>query len=152
MKSRSTLIVLNIFSVIIQTSFLLELFGTKLNPNLVATVVFSMLLVGDTASAYLSAFVGGLLLDIVSGGVIGLGAFLFTLFVWLYSHLHSFYLRNMFVSLFFATLYFYIFRLVTAQTLVFDGWIFAGSFLTAVMGQLLSLVFRSKSAYEKITY
>ena len=140
MKSRSALILLNIFSVIIQTSFLLEVFGSKLNPNLVGAVVFSMLLVKDTTSAYLSAFVGGLLLDIVSGGVAGLGTFLFTLFVWLYSRFHSFYLRNMFVSLFFATLCFYIFKLVTAQTIAFDGWIFVGSLLTAIIGQFLSLV------------
>lgn len=145
MKNKSVLILINIFSVIIQTSFLQEFFGNKINPNLVAIIVFAMLLKGSITSAYLSAIVGGLFLDLVSGGIVGLSAFLFTLFVWLYSQLHSFYLRNMFARLFFATTCFYFFKLLITRSLVFDGWLIVGSLFTAALGQLFSLFLEQSS-------
>lgn len=139
MKKNYTLILLNIFSIILQTSFLLEIFGPKLNPNLLAAIVFALVLVGAYTSAYTSALFGGLLLDILSGGVLGLGSFILTVFVFIHSYLYSFYLRNTFIGILFATACFYFYKLLLSRTFVIDGWLVLGALLTAVLGQIFSL-------------
>jgi hypothetical protein len=150
MRKTHLLVLLNIFLIIVQTSFLYEIFGAKMNPNLLAATVFALVLIGDTTSAYLSALIGGLFLDIISGGVIGLGAFILTLFVMLHSYLYSFYLRNVFIGVVFATLCFYAYRLLLSRDFIFDGWLLAGSLLTAVIGQLLSIFLKGWN--EKTTF
>jgi hypothetical protein len=150
MKKTTTYALFIIFSAIIQTSFLRELFGTAANTNLVAAFVLALVIIDDYEGAYWASLLGGIFLDIILGSSIGLSSLMLCIFVWLYSQLKSFYLRNFFSSLIFSTFYFYTLKLVVSHVVVFDGWIIFGALLTAILGKIISLFL--KGYYEKVKF
>ena len=60
--------------VLVQESFLLEFFGSYLNPSLVIALAYGLLLTDDESLALYSGFFGGLMLDMVGVGLVGLSS------------------------------------------------------------------------------
>ncbi len=71
MKKILILLVVNIFLVLIQVSFLRELVGPVLMPNLVIAFAFAFFFADREDLALTSAFIGGLLLDLFWFSIIG---------------------------------------------------------------------------------
>lgn len=144
-----TIIILNIFSAILQSSFFSAIFGYYLNPNLYASICFSLVLNENFSLAYISALFGGIFLDIISGSTLGLSSLGLCIFVWVYQFLYKFYLRSWVASFAFATIFFYLLRLVLARSFLINIPLTISAVLSALFGYLLS--FLLKEGYEKVS-
>jgi|GEM_PF-4521276 len=65
--------------VLIQDSFLWEFLGTEFNPSLIIALCFALIFCDDSAGALFCALVGGLWLDLMGVGIVGLSSFLLLL-------------------------------------------------------------------------
>lgn len=70
-----TLVILGLF----QTSFLFELFG-EVNPNIILALVFAFLYASKTEDALFSAFVGGLIIDLMTSNILGISSLALVVF------------------------------------------------------------------------
>ncbi len=74
MKKYLPIILIVLFLAILQSSFFLELLGSELNPNLVLALAFAFVIPGNKNTAFFIAFTGGIFLDLLGAGVIGLSS------------------------------------------------------------------------------
>ena len=87
MKKVLILLIVNIFLVLIQGSFLRELMGSAFMPNLVVAFAFAFFFADREDLALTSAFIGGLLQDLFGFSIVGIsslviiGALIFFKFV-----------------------------------------------------------------------
>jgi hypothetical protein len=78
MKRFIILFALNIVLVLIQNSFLGELFGFSYSPNLVLALAYSLFFMDLNDLSLMSGFIGGLLLDLFGFSIVGLSALTIT--------------------------------------------------------------------------
>lgn len=78
MKKVLTIILLNILLVLIQTSFLRELLGDFIAPNLVISFAYALLFMNFEDTSLMSIFIGGLLLDLFGFSIVGLSPLILT--------------------------------------------------------------------------
>ncbi len=74
MKHYIFITLINIILVMIQISFFYRLFGRSLNPNLITALAFSLFFWGAYDKALFSALIGGIFLDLMGFGTVGLSA------------------------------------------------------------------------------
>ena len=72
MKKLLIILFANLALLLFQESFTFELFGSSLNPNLIAALGFAFLFADDDSNATKSIFIGSILLDLIGVGVVGL--------------------------------------------------------------------------------
>lgn len=72
MKKFLIIVFVNILLVLLQTAFLRELVGASATPNLVLAFSFSLFFMDLENLSLMSAFVGGLLLDLFGFSIVGL--------------------------------------------------------------------------------
>jgi hypothetical protein len=75
-KKNLRIILVSLFLMILQTGFFSELFG-EIFPILIFCYSLGLFALGKTEESYLSAFVGGLLLDLVSSNFLGFSSTVF---------------------------------------------------------------------------
>lgn len=76
MRKFLILLIINIFLVLVQGSFLRELVGPALTPNLIIAFAFSLFFAEREDLALISAFMGGLLLDLLGFSIVGISPLL----------------------------------------------------------------------------
>ena len=81
MRKNLGILLISLIFVIFQESFMLEFFGSALNPNLIVCVCFAFMLIDDYDGALFTAFMGGLFYDLLGVGVVGLASFILILFL-----------------------------------------------------------------------
>jgi len=72
MRKNITILILSLILVIFQESFLLEFFGGALNPNLIIALCFGFMFNEEYDTALFAALIGGLFLDFLSVGIVGM--------------------------------------------------------------------------------
>ncbi|MBT6401785.1 hypothetical protein HN803_08290 [candidate division WWE3 bacterium] len=78
MKKNLTVTFINIILVLIQGSFLRELMGPEIAPNLVIAFAYSLLFMGFEDISLTSIFMGGLFLDLFGFNIVGLSPLVLT--------------------------------------------------------------------------
>ncbi len=67
--------IINLVIILLQESFSWEFFGQTMNPSFIIAISFAFLMIDDHPGALFSAFIGGLWLDLVGVGIVGLSSF-----------------------------------------------------------------------------
>jgi len=75
MKKYLFITIFNLVAVLLQESFSWEFFGQAINPSFIVAISFAFLMVDDHPGAMFSAFIGGLWLDLVGVGIVGMSTF-----------------------------------------------------------------------------
>ncbi|HLC93811.1 MAG TPA: hypothetical protein VJG85_02225 [Patescibacteria group bacterium] len=83
MKKYLVIFFVNIVLVLFQNSFLFVFLGGEANPNLILAFAFSLLLLDKSEEALFSAFVGGLLIDLLGFTMPGLSSLVFLLAIYI---------------------------------------------------------------------
>lgn len=153
MKKYLSLILITLFLAILQNSFLLELLGSELNPNLVLALAFAFVIPGNKNSAFFIAFMGGLFLDFLGAGIIGLSSLVLVSAVLLSSYIKNYLIKGN-VS-FSITLIF--FSLISSSTqfgqLVINFKTLVSAALTLVFSFILyALIIRFSNVVEQSEY
>lgn len=81
MRKNLSILIISLIFVIFQESFMLEFFGSALNPNLIICLCFGFMLIDDYEDALFTAFIGGLFYDFLGVGIVGLTSFILILFL-----------------------------------------------------------------------
>lgn len=99
MKRILGFVIINLIFVLIQESFLSNLFGT-FTPNLVLALAFSFIFLNLTEVGFMNAFIGGILLDLFGFETVGISSLIFitSLMVFLFARKYLF--RGLVFSLF----------------------------------------------------
>jgi hypothetical protein len=148
-----TVVLINIIFAVLQTSFFSYLLGTKMNIDIIASVCFALVLLNSDDMSYFSALVGGLFIDLLGTGLIGITSVLLTVYVYLYKWLNTFYMRNIISKVLFSIVYFYILKLIALRVFVFDSQLLFSTILTVITGYILSFLLKGiVTSEQKINY
>ncbi len=134
-------VLITIFSlvvVLIQESFSWEFFGQAINPSIVIAICFAFLMVDDHLGALFSALIGGLWLDLVGVGIVGVSSFalviLLALAVWVKNSM----LRAIWVQAVLVIGVTIIFKLIISYPELTYSW---KVFFSGVLSSIISLGF-----------
>lgn len=94
MRRALLLITVNIVLVLFQMSFFGELFDPIFVPNLIFAFAFALLFNDLSESSYMSAFIGGLVFDLLTFGIIGMTSLTFVGFLFLFSFVRRYVSKN----------------------------------------------------------
>ena len=72
MRKIILLVILNIVFTLFQESFLLEFFGSVINPNLILCLGYAYFFANDTQGALISLLLGGFFIDMSGTGIVGI--------------------------------------------------------------------------------
>jgi hypothetical protein len=131
MKRILTIIFINIILVLAYTSFFSELVGPQLNPVIVLSFALSLLFMDKREEALLSAFTGGLMMDLLSNTIPGITPALFLFVVQFVFFVRNYVFRNWMLQLFLTALSAYAYKMFLSGAVSLGGLEIAGSLLTA---------------------
>ena len=147
MKRAFTIVVINIILVLIQVSFFPALSNNLFIPNLILALSLTLFFLDKTSAAFISAFSGGLLLDLLATSVVGVSLIYIVGLVTGLSYTKRFLYKNTFVKMvlvFLSALLYLV--VVTSLNASFPRMLVASSLATLVFYQLFTLVIK------KLTY
>lgn len=142
MKARSILLIslINIVLVLLESSFLNTLFDTKIILCLVFSFCIALFVADRAQYAFVSALIGGMLIDLLGVNVIGITPVILIASLVLFTYIRKLFLKNLFVNIFFI----YLINIIY-MTLTFDPkFSFHPSFLVSAT---LNLVITSAFVY-----
>lgn len=143
MRKVLTLILINIILGLFQTSLFPVLFGKESYINWILVFCLSWILINAPITALKTAFVGGIVLDILNGARLGLSPFILTLGVYLMLLVRSYLFRGFIPNLIFGTLIGYIYAVILFhKPLFFDMRLFIFSLVTALLAFLVSKILK----------
>ena len=90
MKRFFSLLIINIFLVLLQNSFFSEIFGVALNPNLIVGFAFALFFLDREDLYLMSGFLGGILLDLFGFSIVGLSALVITGILILFNYIRRY--------------------------------------------------------------
>lgn len=93
MRKIIELTIANIFISLLQTAFFLELFGA-VNPNLVLANAYSYFYGNSIRTSLISAFVGGLIIDLLGVGIVGITPLFFVIAILLSDFIKKYIFRG----------------------------------------------------------
>ena len=150
MKRITYVIVATMIISIFQTSFFYGILGASFNPSLVLAFTFSLLLMDEDELSMISAFVGGLFMDMLTFWVIGTYTLSFTMILYGLYLFRKYIFKNFtiqMVLIYFAFIIEKIFQNYLSQrVLSSDLILFTAS---ALFGTLATLVFYFINSYIK---
>jgi len=94
MKKALLLLFINLILVLLQISFFGELLPSVYVPNLILSFSFAILFADLSDASYMSAFIGGLMLDLLTFGIIGVSSLTFVGFLFLFSFVRRYVSKN----------------------------------------------------------
>jgi rod shape-determining protein MreD len=126
--------IVNIILIFLQESFLVELFGVAFNPNLVIALGFSLVLVDEDDLALFSVLIGGLFLDLLSTGIIGLSSLVLVLLLYMAIQARKTIYRGVFTQLIFVVITAIIYKiLANYPPIVYERTLFYSGIYTSVL-------------------
>lgn len=138
-----------LLTVLIQDSFSLEFLGPALNPNLVLALSFAFLLVEDRQSALYSAFIGGLWIDLLGVGIVGLSSFIFVLMIIIASWVRRRLISGLWVQMVLITVFTGIYKLIVNYPNFNYSWslVLSGLLTLLIMNLVHIVLSRYKTRY-----
>ncbi len=143
MRKYLIIIFINLLLVFVQESFFLEFFGTVFNPHLVTSLGFSFILLEDDHNGLASMFIGGLLLDLLGTGVIGLSSLVLIVMLLISMLVRKTFFRGLITQIFFIILTTVVFKiLMNYPHIIFDKNLILSGLITSFIALLFSFVIR----------
>ncbi|MDC0449042.1 hypothetical protein OAL67_00330 [bacterium] len=121
MKKNIVVLLIAFVLSIFQTAFFLEIFGPTLNPNIILAFCFALYIGWSARVGIFGAFVGGLFLDLVTLGPIGLSSLVFCCAVYLGSILQKRVLRGLQFQVIVLILFFILHKILTGTDITNFG-------------------------------
>jgi hypothetical protein len=158
MRKYFLIFIVNLILIFLQESFLSEIFGPFLNPSLVISLGYAFLLSEDDDLALFSLLVGGLILDLLGTGIIGLSSVVLVFLLLISFQVRKTIFRGVLTQIVFIIITTVIFKMISGYPplvynfkLILSGVanaalaVFAAQILTRFKKRYLSLEFRIKA-------
>jgi len=131
----------NLILVLLQVSFFGELVAPIFVPNLVFGFAFAIMFIDLSETSYMSAFFGGILLDLLTFGIIGVSSLTFVGFLFLFSFVRRYISKSVYSSSLgvVVTQFLYVWFVLGFETVGF-GKILTNSFITLAVALLFQVV------------
>ena len=154
MRKNIAIIIICLVFVIFQESFMLEFFGSALNPNLIIALSFSFIFIDDYDPALFTALIGGLLLDFLRVGIVGLSSFLIILLLVFSRWIKKTIFRGVWIQIVMIIVSTIVFKLViNYPDVIYSGKILFSGLLNSTVSSLIFLILnRIRQRYLSIEY
>jgi len=140
--------------VIFQESFMLEFFGSALNPNLIIALAFSFMFIDDTKRAMFTALIGGLFLDFLGVSIVGLSSFILIVSLGFTAWTKKTVFRGVWTQVVLVIVSTVVFKLLMGYPdIVYSGKLLASGVLNAAISLVFFLVLnKSRQRYLSVEY
>ncbi|MFC1756054.1 hypothetical protein ACFLZK_01560 [Patescibacteria group bacterium] len=154
MRKSIAIIIICLVFVIFQESFMLEFFGGAINPNLIIALAFSFMFIDDYRTAMFTALVGGIFLDFLGVGIIGLSSFLLILFLLFSRWIKKTIFRGIWIQIVMIIVSTIVFKLViNYPDMIYSGKILFSGLINSIISSLIFLVLNKiRQRYLSIEY
>lgn len=143
MRKNIAIIFICLMFVIFQESFMLEFFGSALNPNLIIALSFSFIFVDDYKTAFYAALIGGLFLDFLGVGIVGLSSFILILLLVISRWVKKTMFRGIGMQMVLVVVSTIVFKMVmNFPDMVYSGKILFSGVLNSIMSLLVYMVLK----------
>lgn len=146
MKKYILLTIALLLTVLFQESFLLEMLGPRVNVNVVVSLIFVLILINKDQEALISAFTGGLILDLISVGIVGVSSLVLVLLVHVSLLIRRHLSKGITVHILLLMLGSVVYKMIAAfPSFEFSAGMLMGSALNVILSGLIYLLISSMS-------
>lgn len=141
MRKYFIIFIINLIIIFLQESFLVELFGPFLNPNLIIGLGYAFLLSGDDDLALFSLLVGGIILDLLGTGIIGLSSLVLVLLMLISFQVRKTIFRGILNQIIFIVISVVIYKMLSSYPpLIYNFRLVVSGAISAVIAVIVSQI------------
>lgn len=133
MRKYLILFIASLILVLIQTSFFLEIFGPKINPNIVYALGFAFLFANKKKYAYRTALISGIMLDLLSFNTVGFSSLFMLISFHISKYIQGKILKGIWVLIISSVIFFGLYKVIFGAGNIYD----AGSLLALFEAKIL---------------
>ncbi len=138
MRKYFLITIFSLILVLLEESFAGEFLGAALNPNLILALSFAFLFADDRRASLYSALIGGLWLDLMGVGIVGLSSFMLVLLLILASWIRNALFKGVWVQVVVIVCSTMLFKLIMNYPQMNYSWKLV---VAGILTSLISLIF-----------